>query len=319
MASKHRTSLNEASDLKHDFACSMCTDDKLNIEAKFFCGDCSKYFCDNCLTFHSETHKGHAMFGRKDVGQDDAIVTCDLHPQKAIELLCEDHAELCCNLCVSLDHRNCKRITLIPDAAKNIHKMGNFNQLQNNITKVIASLDRMKKSKENNQKSLMASSKSILTKIKVLRTSLNKLLDELVESTVEELNSVVVDLDDTLQKDIDQCDLLHDQLNALFATIQTKRKENVAGFYISYKKCQDKITEANSLLRKLSREPKATVTFQPDPKAEQVLSGLEILGNIQRYPETETHLQSSGQLDLQSFFTSPVTDPFGNPFKFKFW
>ncbi|WAR12093.1 TRI33-like protein [Mya arenaria] len=149
MASKHtksfKDSMSMASDLIHDFVCSPCHEDKLNTEAKHFCRDCSKYYCDKCLTFHSKIHKEHTVLGRKDVdkwvGQGDSLISCDLHPQEVIKLLCEDHAEMCCHLCVSLNHRMCRSISLISDLAKGVYKMADFMQLPCKVAKVTTSLN----------------------------------------------------------------------------------------------------------------------------------------------------------------------------------
>ncbi|WAR12014.1 TRI33-like protein, partial [Mya arenaria] len=219
MASKHtksfKDSMSMASDLIHDFVCSPCQEDKLNTEAKYFCGNCSKYYCDKCLTFHSKLFKQHVVLDRKDVdkwvGQGDALISCDFHPGKVIELLCEDHAEMCCHLCVSLNHRMCRTISLISDLAKGVYKMADFKQLPSKVAKITTSLNQVREVRKKNQGSLKTSGKSMLTKIKDLRKSLNQLLDKLEKRTVKQMDSILADLVDTLQKDIDSCTLINDQ------------------------------------------------------------------------------------------------------------
>ncbi|WAR04269.1 TRI33-like protein, partial [Mya arenaria] len=291
MASRHRTSWTDsvliASDEIHDFSCSVCKDDNLNIEANHSCGDCAKYYCDKCLIFHAKIHKRHVVLGRNDVdkwvGQGDALVTCDLHPPKILELLCEDHAELCCHLCVSLNHRMCRSISLISDLAKGIHSMDDFKQLPANVTKVTASLNQVSEARKKNQNSMNSSGKSMLTKIKTLRSSLNEVLDELEKRTEVQMNSVLADLDGSLQKDIDHCDFLHDQLNALLDSVQLQTKESNS--FIGFRKCKDKMAEANSILREMDNKQEATITFQPDTRVQQLLSDLKALGTIQGCPD----------------------------------
>ncbi|XP_052803480.1 uncharacterized protein LOC128233707 [Mya arenaria] len=299
MASKQRPSVLYASDEIHDFSCSVCKDDNLNIEAKHFCGDCSKYYCDKCLTFHAKIHKHHVVLGCKDVdkwvGQGDALVTCNLHPPKVIELLCEDHNELCCHLCVPLNHRMCGSISLISDLVKGIYKMTDFKQLPAKVTKVTDRLNQVKEARKKNQNSLNTSGKSMLTKIKTLRSSLNELLDDLEKRTVEQVYSVLADLNGSLQKDIDHCDLLHDQLKALLDTVQAQGKESSS--YIGFKKCEDKMEEANRLLHEIENKQEATITFQPDTHAQQLLSDLKALANIHNDPQFK---QSSAQINQSS-------------------
>ncbi|XP_052815204.1 uncharacterized protein LOC128242173 [Mya arenaria] len=301
MASKHtksfKDSMSMASDLIHDFVCSPCHEDKLNTEAKYFCGDCSKYFCDKCLTFHSKLFKQHVVLGRKDVdkwvGQGDALISCDFHPGKVIELLCEDHAEMCCHLCVSLNHRMCRTISLISDLAKGVYKMTDFKQLPSKVAKITTSLNQVREVRKKNQGSLKTSGKSMLTKIKDLRKSLNQLLDELEKRTVKQMDSVLANLDDTLQKDIDSCTLIHDQLNALMDTIQSQGKEDESSSYIGFRKSEEKMAEANSLLQEMSTKPELTATFQPDTRVTQLLSDMHSLGKLQGNQETLTGHQMS--------------------------
>ncbi|WAR12012.1 hypothetical protein MAR_026192, partial [Mya arenaria] len=320
MASKHtksfKDSMSMASDLIHDFVCSPCQEDNLNTEAKYFCGDCSKYYCDKCLTFHSKIHKQHVVLGRKDVdkwvGQGDALISCDFHPGKVIELLCEDHAEMCCHLCVSLNHRMCRTISLISDLAKDVYKMADFKQLPSKVAKITTSLNQVREVRKKNQGSLKTSGKSMLTKIKDLRKSLNQLLDKLEKRTVKQMDSVLADLDDTLQKDIDFCTLIHDQLKALMDTIQSQGKDDESSSYIGFRKCEEKMAEANSLLQVMSTKPELTATFQPDTRVTQLLSDMHSLGKLQGNQETLTghqmsNMKSSEQIrplpDISRVFT----------------
>ncbi|XP_052768068.1 uncharacterized protein LOC128208551 [Mya arenaria] len=121
---------------------------------RLFCGNCFKYYCDTCLTFHAKVLKEHIVFGGKGVdkfvGQENALITCDFHPPKILELLCDDHAELCCNLCVALNHRMCRSISLISDVASGVYKMDDFTQLPSKVTKVLASLKKVGEARKKN-------------------------------------------------------------------------------------------------------------------------------------------------------------------------
>ncbi|XP_052815308.1 uncharacterized protein LOC128242256 [Mya arenaria] len=290
-------SMSMASDLIHDFVCSPCQEDKLNTEAKYFCRDCSKYYCDQCLTFHSKILKKHIVLGYEDVdkwgGRGDTFISCDLHSSKVIELMCEDHAEMCCQLCVTLNHRMCRSINLISDLAKGIHTMAYFKQLPSKVAKVTTSLNQVREVRKKNQCSLKTSGRSMLTKIKDLRKKLNQLLDELEKKTVEQMNSVLANLDDTLQNDIDSCTSIHDQLKALMDTIQAQCKDNEPSSYIGFRKCEKKMAEAKSLLQELSTKPELTATFKPETTITQLLSDFNILGNVQENLEIKIGHQLS--------------------------
>ncbi|WAR26027.1 hypothetical protein MAR_011731 [Mya arenaria] len=99
-------------DFIHDFACSACEEDGLNTEAQHFCNQCTKYYCDNCVPVHNKLYKRHAVLDRKNVkkwaaapGTVDVLERCERHPGEALKLVCGDHDQLCCHMCVAVDHR----------------------------------------------------------------------------------------------------------------------------------------------------------------------------------------------------------------------
>lgn len=48
------------------------------------------------------------------------IVFCDEHPDKAIEVFCENHSKPCCTLCATINHRKCESVTTIDKATVGI-------------------------------------------------------------------------------------------------------------------------------------------------------------------------------------------------------
>ncbi|XP_052807057.1 uncharacterized protein LOC128236212 [Mya arenaria] len=121
---------------------------------------------------------------------------------------------------------------------------------------------------------------------------------------VEQMDSVLADLDESLQKDIDHCDLLHEQLKALLDTVQAPNKDSESCSYIGHRKCQEKMEEANNLLQEIASKPEVTVTFEPESQAKQLLSDLKALGDIKRYSKAQFE-QSSQQIK-----PSGISNPF---------
>ena len=110
--SKFRATLEYGSDLVHAYSCFSCSEDGRTSQANHFCQDCVQCFCDVCLRHHDKVLKRHDVLGRTDidkwstattlVGQ---LVRCEKHPAETLKLECKDHGQLCCHVCVSVDHR----------------------------------------------------------------------------------------------------------------------------------------------------------------------------------------------------------------------
>ncbi|WAR26028.1 hypothetical protein MAR_011732 [Mya arenaria] len=111
MASNVEFSIQRGCDFIHDFACSPCEEDGLNTEAQHFCSQCTKHYCNNCVTKHNGLYKRHTVLDRKDVkkwaatpGTVDVLAGCERHPGESLKLVCGDHDQLCCHLCAAVDH-----------------------------------------------------------------------------------------------------------------------------------------------------------------------------------------------------------------------
>ena len=97
-----------------DFVCGQCETESKVVEAFAYCPECHSFFCGSCLALHrrflvtrkhevlDENRKkewGTARRGPK-YGRE-----CGDHDGQNVTMFCEDHKELCCPVCVSLDHR----------------------------------------------------------------------------------------------------------------------------------------------------------------------------------------------------------------------
>ncbi|XP_052780473.1 nuclear factor 7, brain-like [Mya arenaria] len=176
------------SDLIHDYSCSKCEENDLNTEAQHFCPECEHYLCDKCERIHGEYFKKHVVYGRGDIQKwaGFSIDRCDQHGEK-LNVHCDDHQELCCHVCVSLNHRQCSSIRYLPDLARGFLKTAEYKQLPAAVDKIRSRLDELNNAKMKDKASLWDSYKNVLAEIKNLRKELNLILDKLEKKTVEQL------------------------------------------------------------------------------------------------------------------------------------
>ncbi|XP_052794907.1 uncharacterized protein LOC128227960 [Mya arenaria] len=128
-----------SSDQIYDFACSSCEEDNVNTEAQFSCKECENYLCNKCIKLHNKLFKKHDLLGRSDVAKwvgkkcETSLEKCEKHPEESVKMVCEDHDELCCSLCVSLSHRMCRSIRLIDDLAKGVKNTDQLKDLTQRV------------------------------------------------------------------------------------------------------------------------------------------------------------------------------------------
>ncbi|WAR25649.1 hypothetical protein MAR_011353 [Mya arenaria] len=132
------TSSKTTSDSEYDYTCSPCNDEELNKEAQYFCGECAQFYCNECEQWHKKIRKRHVVLGREDSRQwlqapiqsvVEDLERCKKHPNKALELYCGGHDQLCCHLCVANNHSNCSVVKHIPVLARGFRETETFKKL----------------------------------------------------------------------------------------------------------------------------------------------------------------------------------------------
>ncbi|XP_052779472.1 uncharacterized protein LOC128216826 isoform X3 [Mya arenaria] len=287
MASNFESSIQRGCDFIHDFACSACEEDGLNTEAQHFCNQCTKYYCDNCVTKHYGLYKRHTVLDRKDVkkwaaapGTVDVLERCERHPGEALKLICGDHDQLCCHVCVAVDHRLCSSIQHIPDVARDIRKDPGFRQLPQQVAVLRKQIEDMKNDRKKNSSSLRKTRTAIVDEIKAIRKMINGILDKMEKTTVQELDRLVADQEMSIKKDMESCTQMHDELKNIIDDIQSKDSSGEPPLYIGFKKCEEKIKQAKEILQNMSSVVKYDLTFRKHNGIEDNLSSMKTFGEL---------------------------------------
>ena len=181
--------------------CQPCDEEGPRLPAHGYCTDCEEYLCKTCFNVHKKhkLSKHHTLLDaasmpkslRKptpspQIGQTDDLATpCLKHSKEMIKYYCNDHNELLCSVCVTLDHKStsCK-VKYIPDISGDIIDSIEYQV----ILKAITSLaDKYQKILEDVKKLTSTSNISVadvLTDIKKYRKAINQRLDELERQVV---------------------------------------------------------------------------------------------------------------------------------------
>ncbi|KAK3709330.1 hypothetical protein QZH41_006928 [Actinostola sp. cb2023] len=97
----------------------VCSASATHSPALWYCFDCNRLLCDECLSNHSVFNKEHKVASSSDLKnvQDlEAILTresiCKTHSSQSMDLYCKDCEVLICRLCLKDGHKDHKTLTL---------------------------------------------------------------------------------------------------------------------------------------------------------------------------------------------------------------
>ncbi|XP_052778752.1 uncharacterized protein LOC128216222 [Mya arenaria] len=288
MASNFESSIQSGGcDFIHDFACSACEKDGLNREAQHLCNHCTKYYGDSCVPVHNKLYKRHTVLDRKDVkkwaaapGMLDVLERCERHPGEAPKLVCGDHGQLCCHVCVAVVHRQCSSIQHIPDVAKGIGKDPEFRQLPQRVAVLRKQIEDMKNDRKKNSASLRKTRTAIVDEIKAIRKKINDILDKMEKTTVQDLDRLVADQELSIKKGIESCTQMDDELKNITDDIQSKDSSGEPPLYIGFRKCKEIIKQANEILQNMPSVVKYEITFRKHNEIEDNLCSVTTFGEL---------------------------------------
>lgn len=150
--------------------CSRTSNHKKATEAKHFCIQCHKWYCNDCLNVHNEFSGDHVI-SPSEIKID---TKCSKHTNKDIEFYCDDCKCNLCLLCHDEDHKNHKIIIL-----KNVATNPKFRDIEEDIFKA------QEKIRQYNKSLKVGIIDSIQKEIKELTFQMEK-----IENAYKENNSI---------------------------------------------------------------------------------------------------------------------------------
>ncbi|XP_052813086.1 uncharacterized protein LOC128240482 [Mya arenaria] len=268
----------KGSDLIHEYFCTPCKADNFSNEAKHFCEDCKIYFCDNCLNFHAKILQEHTVYGQQEfskVGGHNEM--CATHV-KEVQAFCEDHQELCCSVCVTVNHSLCNKIRHILEVARGIHDKPEYKKLFDIITALQETLATVKHYENKHRHEILDARTRIREEFKSLRLEINKLLDDIQKTTLDQLNGIVTDFVHKVDGDISGCDQAHDSLKVFKEMLQSEKREKSS--FIQYNKCLHEIKLAERIIHEMSTKSDQHLTFRPENNWRKIISKMKLFGKL---------------------------------------
>ncbi|KAH3738135.1 E3 ubiquitin-protein ligase Midline-1-like [Dreissena polymorpha] len=251
MASKFQSSVFNGSDSLVTFHCLACK----TSEARFYCDECLNVYCDSCVKLHNQLFKDHRVFDREQEctcpltkSTMEILERCSDHSDERIKHYCEDHGQLCCDVCIALNHTECSEVTLVAESKK-LPSSGDVQQLSSNIKKIKDQLNKRQESAESNFQSLKEKINQMKAEISTVRQKLNVELDRLENETLQELEDLISTFRDEITTNRDHIIDLQVKLQRLSASVKEVCMKNNDNLFIAVEQCKQKIQQCDLFLQ----------------------------------------------------------------------
>ncbi|XP_060564060.1 uncharacterized protein LOC132723373 [Ruditapes philippinarum] len=184
-----------ASDEDLQIYCQPCDEEGTRLPAHGYCTVCKEHLCKTCFKAHkiNRLSKQHTLLDATSTPKvlqqpstsihtglsDDLTLFCRKHPKEMIKFYCNDHTELLCSVCVTLEHQatSCN-VNYIPDISGVILDSKEYQVILNAVNTTSDKFQQILKNVKDMTHKSNSSLKDALVDIKKFRQEINQRLDE---------------------------------------------------------------------------------------------------------------------------------------------
>lgn len=185
-------SLHKASDESFDHLCGPCNNEGIVKEAKQYCGVCSEFLCDQCVSHHRKFPllKSHKIVPAHTVSVNSTCrlsINCGCNNNRETEYYCENHSDVICTLCKDIRHYKCKTMPIKQKCSS--YKSAKIDAVLAKSKSLKDKYDQLIQKCSTNKTELVRSKDVCQKEIKAFRKELNDFLDKLEQKMLKELAS----------------------------------------------------------------------------------------------------------------------------------
>ncbi|XP_060579170.1 uncharacterized protein LOC132736107 [Ruditapes philippinarum] len=277
------------SDEIFDVLCSMCKNRGKHSEGEKFCVDCHDYFCINCVTVHSQVPvlAGHKVLDKSQVKSGtskslprEPAERCDRHSHKHIDMYCQNHDNVGCSTCMTIEHRSCKNTFYIPEYIQNKSYLVASRAIQTKLKALARTLAVQANNFQQDKHNLLKRKAELLDDIRKFRQEMNDQLDKLEKCSVDEIENKFKLLEDKIEEGLKQLQVHKAKVKSANDKLASQN-QNQAELFVHVKIGED----AENVTNKFIEDTKMKITvsdieFQPDTKLFQQLKQNKTIGML---------------------------------------
>lgn len=267
--------------------CDTCRRQHKSVAATQWCSTCHDALCDDCVGFHNalKTTKGHKLEYMSKIRTMplESIISnphCKKHQGETVTRFCETHGKVVCDKCVASEHKACKDVKTLKDAAAShrpevsstISTLSEEAKLARGIYDDRSKLDR----------SLDDTQAKLLQKIQLVRKKINDNLMKCETQIISELYEVHGKEKAIVQAEMKEAQRMKKASNKVHGLAESSTKygtechvlQNMPGTAKQADHYKEKLAALNAKIRNSS------IDFVVDGKLEQLMTGINRLGDI---------------------------------------
>ncbi|XP_045201926.2 uncharacterized protein LOC123555338 [Mercenaria mercenaria] len=291
--------VDESSDSIHDFPCKPCSDDGKNIEGVNFCAECQTYFCQACIVHHNKCFKTHTLYkksgiksGKIQYQQQAAGLACDKHPGNPIQMYCGEHDDVCCAVCIAVDHKLCNSTDFIPKLAKEILNGRDRKGAKTSLEEMKEKLHAVKSSKLEQINEVSKEKEDLLLEIGKMKERIIARIEEIEQTSIKQVQDKHKGIVDKIKTDIESIDAKLRAIDDNIRKINEFKGDNEAKLFVVLNKAHEVEVGCGKYLENYGEVEYGKIAFEFSQGIELAISSVESFGITEDCHYAQSYIDS---------------------------
>ncbi|XP_071177796.1 protein wech-like [Mytilus edulis] len=178
----------------HSF-CAPCARIDNSSPSVKFCMDCEETLCNECLRAHKTIKilmSHHLIDLEASLAMPVKVMSsqnhCSFHSDFILDFYCTYHDSVCCQSCISIEHRGCDKVLTLKEASKDIKASALLSNTTEGLNQILLTTEEIIKNRKSNIQKIEDGGTSIVESISKAKISLINKLDEMQKLALSKLS-----------------------------------------------------------------------------------------------------------------------------------
>lgn len=230
----------------------------------------------NCSSDCDSNAKQEGTPSKQGVEEDHVL--CEYHEGKTIEMYCKQHDEVCCNVCISVDHRFCSKVDYIPNIAGQLlhREIG----VKYDLLDVSRDLRELKSKQVAFRNDIVQKQDTITTEIQQFKAKLFEKVEKLEKASILEVERRCKLVRAALERDINRVDKMLLDVETDLSKVEQKVHGNTAELFVNAKMAKRHMSQRIDYRTELFGTPYERIDFNIHPNLKDYFVSYENLGTL---------------------------------------
>ncbi|XP_060561282.1 uncharacterized protein LOC132721052 [Ruditapes philippinarum] len=278
-----------------DIVCTPCFEGNIREQAVKYCPECQEFLCTGCTRHHGRQRmsRSHKLVDKNEVKQGSRVIVtakCLYHPDRDIEMYCEEHDMVYCLKCIATYHRSCRGVSGLDDLSVSTDQKRETERLKADIMNIQDRLENTDKKTKTNMKSIEEQRNDIISQIEGLARGWMEHIQKLEREALEGLDAEYSLVKGELETNISMLSKAKQEIEQVRSQLQDVDSLEKIQQFVQTKLTQQTLNNAVKVLKQIEAKGSQSLNLKENTELKSSVSSSKFLVSVQKISESKSLL-----------------------------